>query len=179
MFKEDIDPLTGKSEIHSRNAQRKIESKSAIVPDEILNFINNVPEKIKLGNSEHKSLMSGNCAVFASALQRIFKKGKLVAIVADIEPEYFFHVLLNMEQNFYDARGVKTKEELLESWNKGAAADLMKSELKDEYQSDDDDAEEIEDADVEFRLVTTDEQTAMKYTEEDYDDVDKLISIIT
>jgi len=58
-------------------------------------------------------LNSGNCGVFAVALNKIFGgKGKYIAVVEEYEPEYISHVALKYNNTLFDGNGVTTLKDM-------------------------------------------------------------------
>jgi hypothetical protein len=59
------------------------------------------------------SLTSGNCGIYAVALNRVLGNvGKYIATVEENEPEYLSHVALEVGGKLYDASGRITRKEM-------------------------------------------------------------------
>jgi hypothetical protein len=83
-----------------------------MIQNKILEFI----ESIK--NKDGLKLTSTNCGIFAILLKRIFNVGELVAIVGDLEPKMVRHVMLEINDKYYDAQDEWTKEEIIRTYEK-------------------------------------------------------------
>lgn len=94
---------------------------------------------------------AGNCGVFAVGLKRFIEENfdrdvNLVAVINEYEPEGFYHVAIEWNEEYYDLDGVRNKWELE---SRGQDPDL-EADLG------------ISEAEVE--IVEIDEQSALKYT---------------
>lgn len=80
--------------------------------DKILEFIDSIKNKDEL------QLTSVNFGIFAILLKNIFNIGELVAVVGDLAPEVIHHVMLRVDDKYYDAQGEWTKEEIIGAYQK-------------------------------------------------------------
>jgi len=78
----------------------------------MLEFIDSIKNKDML------QLTSANCGIFAIWLKRLFGVGEFVAIVGDLEPEMVYHVILKVDDKYYDSQGEWTKEEIIKTYQK-------------------------------------------------------------
>lgn len=140
---------------------RKLKFRKSKLRSKLLGAINKMPKDIKY------KTMTGDCAVLAIALQRIFEFGDLVAIVSDKEPEYLIHVVLKIGNKYYDGYGERTKKQLL---NGSYVAD-WEIQIQDEIQ------ETGRWIRPKFSLVSVEEDEALKYTESTLG-IDEMINII-
>ena len=138
---------------------RQLKCRQSKLRSKLLCAINKMPRDIKY------KTMTGDCAVLAIALQRIFEFGDLVAIISDKEPEYLIHVVLKIGNKYYDGYGERTKKQLL---NGSYVADW---EIQDEIQ------ETRRWIRPKFSLVSVEEDEALKYTESTLG-IDEMINII-
>ena len=174
-FNEIPDSFTNKGPIHSKSKDSSIpKSQVKIQPEninkEIIRFIRNIPEEKTDSNMMHSSMESGNCAVFAISLQEIFKKGQLVAVISEIEPEKLFHVYLKINDKYYDVNGERTQQQIISYWNEGVFSETMKSDIREEY-----DLESNEE--IVFTLMNVDKEEALDETDPDYE-VQEYIKIL-
>lgn len=84
----------------------------SMMQTKILEFIDSIKNKDEL------RLTSANCGIFAILLKRIFDTGEFVAISGDLEPEMVYHVMLKIDDKYYDSGGEWTKEEIIRTYEK-------------------------------------------------------------
>ena len=90
----------------------------------ILEFIDSIKNKDEL------QLASVNFGIFAILLKNIFNIGKLVAVVGDLAPEVMHHVMLRVDDKYYDSQGEWTKEEIIGAYQK---ISLLSVEIGEHY----------------------------------------------
>lgn len=90
----------------------------------ILGFINS----IKNINQANLQLKSANCAPFARLLKKIFPEGEFVAIVGSLEPEMVYHIMLKINDKYYDSEGEWTEEEIIKTYKKINRLQIMAGE---------------------------------------------------
>ena len=81
-------------------------------------------------------------------LKKIFSEGEYVAIVGDLEPEMVYHVMLRINDKYYDSEGEWSKKEIIKTYQKinklqiimGEEIDIEKYEI---LKIDEDDIEKL------------------------------------
>lgn len=85
---------------------------NSLIQTKIVEFVDTIKNKDKL------QLSSANCGIFAILLNRLFKIGEFVAVVGDLEPEMVYHILLKVDDKYYDDHGEWSKDEIIKTYQK-------------------------------------------------------------
>lgn len=115
---------------------------------ELNNLINNITD-----DERHEyELLSGNCGVFANSLDYFFN-GDIVAVIGELEPEYYYHVLFEKDNKYYDANSIWTKEDMLQYYNNSAYTINDELEKFDIISISNDDAEKYTEPTMEIEFM--------------------------